>query len=68
MLERSKSVALMKLYINNDEGVYVKQERPYNIISNEPQEIRELRKFPTLNREYKQELMRKYNSTAQPEL
>jgi hypothetical protein len=33
-LDRSKSMALMKLYINNDEGIYVKQSKPYNIISN----------------------------------
>jgi|JI9StandDraft_1071089.scaffolds.fasta_scaffold793675_1 hypothetical protein len=45
----------MKLYINNDEGIYVKQSKPYNIISNEPHEINELRRYPKLSGEFKRE-------------
>lgn len=46
-------MALMKLFINNDEGVYVKQSKPYNIISNEPHMINELRRYPKLSGEFK---------------
>lgn len=44
-LERSISQVVLKQYIGNDEGIFVKQSKPYNIISNFPQEILPLREF-----------------------
>lgn len=41
------------MYSPNDEGVFVKQYKPYNIITNNPHQITPLRVHPKLSTEFK---------------
>jgi hypothetical protein len=51
---RSKSSAAIKRYYENDEGIFMRQSRAYNIISGYPSEVHNLRVFPKLSSELKE--------------
>jgi len=52
---RSQSIPSLPTFAPNDESIFTKQYKPYNIITNNPHAVTRLRMHPKLSTEFKRQ-------------